>query len=197
MFLNLFVVGCALARRHVSRQKCLCVFQHSDFVTAVAFHPIVSSSRSCVLLLCCVPVAESACPACFCAQEDRYFVSGSFDKKLRIWNIPGQLAASPCLVSRVADGSRVCVYFAEHRVVEWAQTANIITAATFAPNGELRSSVSVRLLTMPLLGLLSVAGQMAVAGLYNGQCVFYQTEARLDLTSLILVLTSAVLCSVF
>ena len=45
---------------HVSRQKCLCVFQHADFVTAVAFHPI----------------------------EDRYFVSGSFDKKLRIWNIP-------------------------------------------------------------------------------------------------------------
>jgi WD40 repeat protein len=62
-------------------------------------------------------------------MEDRFFVSGSFDKKLRIWNIP------------------------EHRVVEWAQTANIITAATFNP-----------------------AGTMAVAGLYNGQCVFYQTD---------------------
>lgn len=86
---------------HVSRQKCLCVFQHSDFVTAVAFHPV----------------------------EDRYFLSGSFDKKLRIWNIP------------------------EHRVVEWAQTANIITAAGFSPDGRL-----------------------AVAGLYNGQCVFYQAE---------------------
>jgi len=86
---------------HVSRQKCLCVFQHADFVTSVSFHPI----------------------------EDRYFVSGSFDKKLRIWNIP------------------------EHRVVEWAQTSNIITAATFNPNGN-----------------------MTVAGLYNGQCVFYQTD---------------------
>jgi len=85
---------------HVSRQKCLCLFQHTDFVTAVAFHPI----------------------------EDKYFLSGSFDKKLRIWNIP------------------------EHRVVEWAQTANIITSATFSPNG-----------------------QMAVAGLYNGQAVFYTT----------------------
>jgi WD40 repeat protein len=86
---------------HVSRQKCLCVFQHADFVTAVSFHPV----------------------------EDRYFVSGSFDKKLRIWNIP------------------------EHRVVEWAQTANIITAAAFSPSGN-----------------------MAVAGLYNGSCVFYQTD---------------------
>ncbi len=56
-------------------------------------------------------------------------MSGSFDKKLRIWNIP------------------------EHRVVEWAQTANIITAATFSPSGK-----------------------MAVAGLYNGQCVFYLTD---------------------
>ena len=40
-------------------------------------------------------------------------------------------------------------------MVEWAQTANIITAATFSPNG-----------------------QLAVAGLYNGQCVFYSTDVR-------------------
>jgi WD40 repeat protein len=77
------------------------IFYHADFVTAVSFHPI----------------------------EDKYFVSGSFDRKLRIWNIP------------------------DHCVVEWAQTANIITAATFSPNGK-----------------------MAVAGLFNGQCVFYLTE---------------------
>ena len=86
---------------HVTRKRSLCIFQHSDFVTSVSFHPI----------------------------EDRYFISGSFDKKLRIWNIP------------------------EHRVVEWAQTANIVTAAA-----------------------LSNDGTMAVAGLYNGQCIFYQTK---------------------
>jgi WD40 repeat protein len=45
---------------HLSKPRCLMVFQHTDFVTAVAFHPI----------------------------EDRYFLSGSFDRKLRIWNIP-------------------------------------------------------------------------------------------------------------
>eukprot|EP00742_Colponemidia_sp_Colp-10_P003023 GILJ01003225.1.p1 GENE.GILJ01003225.1~~GILJ01003225.1.p1 ORF type:complete len:671 (-),score=104.71 GILJ01003225.1:74-2086(-) len=45
---------------HVTRGEQLSLFQHSDFVTAVAFHP----------------------------QEDKIFLSGSFDKKLRIWNIP-------------------------------------------------------------------------------------------------------------
>ncbi|GMH71040.1 hypothetical protein TrRE_jg8386, partial [Triparma retinervis] len=45
---------------HVSRSECLHLFQHSDFVTAVDFHPV----------------------------EDRYFLSGGFDKKLRIWSIP-------------------------------------------------------------------------------------------------------------
>jgi len=45
---------------HVSRDKCLSIFQHPDLVTSVKFHP----------------------------QEDRFFLSGSFDKRLRIWNIP-------------------------------------------------------------------------------------------------------------
>lgn len=86
---------------HVSRKKALCVFQHSDFVTSVCFHPV----------------------------EDRFFLSGSFDKKFRIWNVP------------------------EQRVVEWVQTTDIITACAFSPDGEL-----------------------AVAGLYNGQCIFYKSE---------------------
>lgn len=44
---------------HVSREECLCCFQHSDFVTSIAFHP----------------------------KDDRIFVSGSLDCKLRLWNI--------------------------------------------------------------------------------------------------------------
>ena len=28
---------------HISRKECLCCFQHVDFVTAIAFHPRVSS----------------------------------------------------------------------------------------------------------------------------------------------------------
>ena len=64
-------------------QLTLFVNRHSDFVTSVDFHPL----------------------------EDRYFLSGGFDKKLRIWSIP--------------DG----------RVKEWAQAPAMITAAKFTPNG--------------------------------------------------------------
>lgn len=45
---------------HISRKECLCVFQHPDFVTSIAFHP----------------------------KDDRYFLSGSLDSKLRLWSIP-------------------------------------------------------------------------------------------------------------
>lgn len=62
-------------------------------------------------------------------KQEQYFLSGSFDKKLRIWNIP------------------------ERRVVEWAQTSVFITAVGFTPSGK-----------------------MAIAGLFNGECMFYQTE---------------------
>ncbi|KJE92034.1 WD repeat domain-containing protein, variant [Capsaspora owczarzaki ATCC 30864] len=50
---------------HIVRQECLCVFQHADFVTAIAFHP----------------------------RDDRYFLSGSMDSTLRLWNIPEKKVA--------------------------------------------------------------------------------------------------------
>ena len=45
---------------HISRKECLSVFQHSDFVTSIAFHP----------------------------RDDRYFLSGSLDCRLRLWSVP-------------------------------------------------------------------------------------------------------------
>uniref|UniRef100_T2MCM9 WD repeat-containing protein 44 n=1 Tax=Hydra vulgaris TaxID=6087 RepID=T2MCM9_HYDVU len=50
---------------HISRQECLCCFQHVDFVTAICFHP----------------------------RDDRYFLSGSLDGKIRLWNIPEKKVA--------------------------------------------------------------------------------------------------------
>nr|CAG8437200.1 8891_t:CDS:10 [Entrophospora candida] len=44
---------------HITRKECLCCFQHTDFVTSIAFHP----------------------------KDDRFFLSGSLDCKLRLWNI--------------------------------------------------------------------------------------------------------------
>jgi len=77
------------------------VFHHADLVTSVDFHP----------------------------KDDSLFLSGGFDRKLRLWSIP--------------DG----------RVIDWAQTPDIITSAKFTPNGN-----------------------FVVAGLINGQVYLYSTE---------------------
>nr|XP_023700595.1 WD repeat-containing protein 44-like [Paramormyrops kingsleyae] len=72
---------------HISRRECLVCFQHIDFVTAIAFHP----------------------------RDDRYFLSGSLDGKLRLWNIPDKKVA---LWNEVDGQSR------------------LITAANFCQNGK-------------------------------------------------------------
>mgnify|MGYP002477707072 CR=1 FL=1 len=56
---------------HVSRNECLCAFQHLDFVTSIAFHP----------------------------KDDRFFLSGSLDCKLRLWNV--RPSSSPPLSSHL------------------------------------------------------------------------------------------------
>ncbi|KAK2076983.1 hypothetical protein QBZ16_005211 [Prototheca wickerhamii] len=73
---------------HVSMEQCLRVFKHSDFVTAIDFHP----------------------------DDDRTFVSGSIDGKLRLWSIPDQKVLSwqdvhemVTAASFVPSGQRVAV----------------------------------------------------------------------------------------
>ncbi|OAX83875.1 hypothetical protein ACJ72_01752 [Emergomyces africanus] len=63
---------------HVTRNECLCCFNHSDFVTSVQFHP----------------------------QDDRFFLAGSLDTKLRLWSIPDKsvafVATLPDMITSVA-----------------------------------------------------------------------------------------------
>lgn len=63
---------------HVTRPECLCCFKHSDFVTSIQFHP----------------------------RDDRFFLAGSLDTKLRLWSIPDKTLAfvttAPDLVTSVA-----------------------------------------------------------------------------------------------
>jgi len=72
---------------HISRQECLCVFQHIDFVTAIGFHP----------------------------RNDKFFISGSLDGKIRLWNIPDKKVA----LWNEVDGP-----------------TKLITAANFCQNGK-------------------------------------------------------------
>lgn len=69
---------------HVSRGECLCCFKHNDFVTSIQFHP----------------------------KDDRFFLAGSLDSKLRLWSIP------------------------DKSVAYWVEVRDLITAVAFSPDGK-------------------------------------------------------------
>lgn len=69
---------------HVSRAECLCAFKHNDFVTSIQFHP----------------------------RDDRFFLAGSLDSKIRFWSIP------------------------DKTVAYWAQVPDMVTAVAFTPDGK-------------------------------------------------------------
>ncbi|KRZ29047.1 WD repeat-containing protein 44 [Trichinella pseudospiralis] len=77
---NYFLLSSSMDRTvrlwHVSRSECLCRFQHSDFVTSIAFSP----------------------------KDDRYFVSGSLDGKIRLWLIPEKKV---CFWNELDEGQMV------------------------------------------------------------------------------------------
>lgn len=72
---------------HISRGENLCTFTHNDFVPSIQFHP----------------------------TDDRFFLAGSLDAKLRLWSIPDQNVAYsttvPDMITAVAftpDG-KTCI----------------------------------------------------------------------------------------
>ncbi|CAM8992215.1 unnamed protein product [Rhodiola kirilowii] len=69
---------------HPSFQSCLKIFSHNDYVTCIHFNP----------------------------ADDRYFISGSLDAKVRIWSIP------------------------DHQVVDWTDLHEMVTAACYTPDGQ-------------------------------------------------------------
>ncbi|CAA3006916.1 WD repeat-containing 44 [Olea europaea subsp. europaea] len=68
----------------LSSKSCLKIFSHSDYVTCIQFNPV----------------------------DDRYFISGSLDGKVRIWSIP------------------------DHQVVDWSDLHEMVTAACYTPDGQ-------------------------------------------------------------
>ena len=86
---------------YVTMDECLRIFSHQDFVTAIDFHPL----------------------------NDKYFLSGSLDGKLRFWSIP------------------------DHRVADWVDIGEMVTAASFNSDGS-----------------------VAAAGSYKGKCHFYAMD---------------------
>ncbi|CAG2108998.1 unnamed protein product [Medioppia subpectinata] len=105
---------------HITRIECLCTFRHIDFVTTIQFHP----------------------------RDDRYFLSGSLDGKLRLWNIPdkrvtlwNEVMALPTQQSRSSATQ------------ESVPAHGLITSSSFVQNGK-----------------------FAVIGTYDGRIIFYSTD---------------------
>lgn len=106
---------------HVTRVECLCTLRHADFVTTISFHP----------------------------KDDRYFLSGSLDGKLRLWNIPDKRVTLWNEVSAVSSQPRA----SKEKDPHGAQSHGLITASAFVQNGK-----------------------FAVIGTYDGRVIFYSTD---------------------
>lgn len=88
---------------HISRKECLGVFVHSEIVTGIQFHPL----------------------------NETYFITGSFDEKLRLYNLR------------------------ERELIHFIDTKYMITTVGF-----------------------NVDGKIAMAGTYDGKCLFYNTDEK-------------------
>ena len=84
-FLASGATDCTVRIWHISKKECLVILKHNDIVTCVEFHPM----------------------------DDGILITGSFDKKLRTWNIPSA------------------------RVIHWHTTPYMITALAFMAKGQM------------------------------------------------------------
>ncbi|MBA0668426.1 hypothetical protein Goklo_001345 [Gossypium klotzschianum] len=75
----------------LTSKTCLSIFSHSDYVTCIQFNPV----------------------------DDKYFISGSLDAKVRIWSIP------------------------DRKVVDWNDLHEMVTAACYTPDGQLMKLFNV------------------------------------------------------
>lgn len=105
---------------HVSRVECLCIFHHIDFVTTIQFHP----------------------------RDDRYFLSGSLDGKLRLWNIPDKRVTLWNEVNALPTSNQ-----RNKNQNATVPSYGLITASAFVQNGK-----------------------FAVIGTYDGRVIFYTTD---------------------
>ena len=92
---------------------------------------------------------------CSSSQDDRYFLSGSLDGKLRLWNIPDKRVALWNEIEGVGEWS--CDAHVRYVIFDCCflicTGSHLITAANFCMNGK-----------------------FAVVGTYDGRCIFYDTE---------------------
>jgi WD40 repeat protein len=96
---------------HISSLPCLKTFSHSDYGITYPFHCHLSYFASSTLMFLYCTCISVTCIQ-FNPVDDRYFISGSLDEKVRIWNIQNR------------------------EIVDWNDLHEMVTAACYAPDGQ-------------------------------------------------------------
>lgn len=141
--------------------ECLCCFQHSDVVPAIAFHPL----------------------------NDNYFLSGSLDGKLRLWYVPTKKVKLWNEVSKSGrQGGWLPVWNLEVKMLFWSKFYNVVHLGTLL---EWISKLDLEITgwankILPqvdknrnqLITAINFCeqGKKAVVGTYDGRIMFYDTE---------------------
>ncbi|CAH8521551.1 unnamed protein product [Heterobilharzia americana] len=155
---NLFLLATSMDHQvrlwHISRRECLCVFSHNDTVPTIVFHP----------------------------KDDRYFLSGSLDGKLRLWNIPDKKvrfwvevpvpSALPVSTTALSSSS--------------SSSSNTVTSlfTRSIPYSGSQYSTSVMSLSKGVVGPKTVItcaafaceGTKVIVGTYDGRVLFFNSE---------------------
>ncbi|KAA3672209.1 WD repeat-containing protein 44, partial [Paragonimus westermani] len=146
---NLFLLATSMDHQvrlwHISRRECLCLFSHNDTVPTIVFHP----------------------------KDDRYFLSGSLDGKLRLWNIPDKKVRfwvevpMPSALPVSNSGSASTGGFAASSFIKSSPLTPHISSGTvrnFNPR------------TIITCATFACEGTKVVVGTYDGRVMFFNSE---------------------
>jgi WD40 repeat protein len=97
---------------HMSSTYCLKAFSHSDYGKNYAFRRLPLHVRIALHWNFSYQFLDSVTCIQFNPVDDRYFISGSLDEKVRIWSIP------------------------KREIVDWVDLHEMITAACYTPDGQ-------------------------------------------------------------
>ncbi|CAH8506184.1 unnamed protein product [Schistosoma margrebowiei] len=152
---NLFLLATSMDHQvrlwHISRRECLCVFSHNDTVPTVVFHP----------------------------KDDRYFLSGSLDGKLRLWNIPDKkvrfwvevpVPSALPVSTNSSSTNTVANFFTRSNPYTGSQYT------TSLPGLSSKGSGGVGPKTVITCATFACEGTKVVVGTYDGRVLFFNSE---------------------
>ncbi|VDP76524.1 unnamed protein product [Echinostoma caproni] len=147
---NLFLLATSMDHQvrlwHISRRECLCLFNHNDTVPTIVFHP----------------------------KDDRFFLSGSLDGKLRLWNIPDKKVRFwvevpiPSALPLPANASP-----GPFAVSSLFKSTPPSTPQVLSASGHLRAAGPKTIITS---ATFACDGTKVVVGTYDGRVMFFNSE---------------------